>query len=76
MVQMGGVKVSTKHNPCNYKNIRKRVGLTAQEVATRLGVSISTVFSWESGKTSPDSVFVAQLARLYGCTADELIAHS
>lgn len=60
--------------PCNYKEIRKRVGMTAQEVATKLGVAISTVYSWESGKTSPNSVFIAELCKLYGCTADELIA--
>lgn len=65
--------LSTKGNPCHYKIIRKRAGMTAQEVATKIGVSISTVFSWESGKTSPDSTNVIQLARLYGCTADDLI---
>lgn len=65
--------LAVKGNPCHYKEIRKQVGMTAQEVATRLGVSISTLFSWESGKTSPDSTFVVLLARLYGCTADELI---
>lgn len=62
-----------KGNPCQYKKIRKQVGMTAQEVATKIGVSISTLFSWESGKTSPDSTRVIQLANLYGCTADELI---
>ena len=64
---------ATKGNPCQYKRIRKEVGMTAQEVATKIGVSISTIFSWESGKTSPDSTRVIQLANLYGCTADELI---
>lgn len=68
--------MTAKHNPCNYKAVRKRVGMTAQEVATKLGVAISTVYSWESGKTSPDSIFVYKLANLYGCTADELIAHN
>lgn len=66
--------MKSKKNPCNYKAVRKRVGMTAQEVATKLGVSISTLFSWESGKTSPNSVYVAKLADLYECTADELIA--
>ena len=65
-----------KHNPCNYKSVRKRAGLTAQEAATAIGVAISTLYSWESGKTSPNSVFVCKLANLYGCTADELIAHT
>ena len=65
--------LAAKGNPCHYKKIRKDVGMTAQEVATKIGVSISTLFSWESGKTSPDSIFVIQLANHYGCTADELI---
>lgn len=63
----------TTQDPCNYKKIRKNCGMTAQSVATQIGVSISTLYSWESGKTSPDSVYVAKLANLYGCTADELI---
>lgn len=62
-----------KGNPCQYKRIRKDAGMTAQEAANKIGVSISTIFSWESGKTSPDSTRVIQLANLYGCTADELI---
>ena len=37
--------LSAKGNPCHYKSIRKSVGMTAQEVATKIGVSISTVFS-------------------------------
>lgn len=65
--------LAAKGNPCHYKKIRKNTGMTAQEVATKIGVSISTIFSWESGKTSPDSTHVIQLANLYGCTADELI---
>lgn len=65
--------LAAKGNPCQYKRIRREVGMTAQEVATEIGVSISTLFSWESGKTSPDSTYVIQLANLYGCTADELI---
>lgn len=65
--------LATKGNPCHYKRIRREAGMTAQEVATKIGVSISTLFSWESGKTSPDSTRVIQLAGLYGCTADELI---
>lgn len=60
-------------NPCHYKEMRREAGLTAQTAATRIGVSISTIYSWESGKTSPDSIRVIQLANLYGCTADELI---
>lgn len=61
-------------DPCGYKRIRKERGMTAQDVSTKIGVSISTLFSWESGRTSPDSVYVAKLASLYGCTADELIS--
>lgn len=64
------------NTPCNYKAVRKRAGMTVQQVATKLGVSLSTVANWENGRTSPNAVRIAQLADLYGCTADELIAHS
>lgn len=68
--------MKTAYDPCNYKRIRKLRGMTAQAVATEIGVSISTLFSWEAGKTSPDSVYIAKLAKLYGCSADDLIMSS
>ena len=57
----------------NYRKARERKGYTAQEAATRLGVSITTLGSWENGKTSPTAQRLIQLCKLYECTADELL---
>lgn len=50
--------------------------MTAQQVAYLLNVSISTVLSWESDRTSPAADKVIGLAKLYGCTTDELLGLS
>lgn len=57
----------------NYRKARERKGYTAQEAATRLGVSITTLGSWENGHTSPTAQRLIQLCKLYECTADELL---
>lgn len=56
-----------------YREARERKGLTTQKVATQLGVSITTVSSWENGKTSPTALMVIELCKLYECSADELL---
>ena len=57
----------------NYRTARERKGYTAQKAATELGISITTLLSWESGKTSPAAQRVIDLCKLYDCTADELL---
>lgn len=57
----------------NYRKARERKGYTVQEAATRLGISITTLGSWENGKTSPTAQRVIDLCKLYGCTANELL---
>ena len=57
----------------NYRKARERKGYTIQEAATKIGVSITTLGSWENGKTSPTAQRLIDLCKLYGCTADELL---
>lgn len=35
------------------KELRKKLGLTQEAFAIRLGVSVMTIRRWESGKTKP-----------------------
>lgn len=56
------------------KEARKRAGLTAREVATSIGVSFQNVYNWEAGSYLPEAAKLKDLARLYGCTVDELLA--
>lgn len=55
------------------KEARKRAGLTAREVATTMGVSFQNVYNWEAGSYWPEKNKLLDLARLYGCTVDELL---
>lgn len=57
-----------------FKECRIRAGLTAAQAAEALGVSREAVFSWERGKYSPEAKRLPQIAGLYRCTVDELLA--
>lgn len=52
----------TDYNAHDIRSIRKRLGLTAQELATLLGVSITTVSRWETGKCKPSRLAIARLS--------------
>lgn len=43
--------------------IRKRLKWSQQKVATELGVSISTVARWESGKSNPGNLASDKIAQ-------------
>lgn len=60
----------------NYREMRKRAELSSTDAAAKLGVSLSTLMNWEAGRTSPDGYRLVAMARLYRCTADELLALS
>jgi transcriptional regulator with XRE-family HTH domain len=45
--------LSKKEDESPVKVIRELLGLSQQEFATRLGVSITTISRWERGKTPP-----------------------
>lgn len=52
---------------------RQKAGLTQSQVAKALGVDQSAVCLWETGKTSPRVATLFKIAKLYGCTVDELL---
>ena len=56
------------------KELREKVGLSAEEAAFRLGVAHSTIRNWESGKTAPSLgvTKISQLLELYSCSFEEL----
>lgn len=55
------------------KEARKQAGLTARDVALAMGVSVQNVFNWENGSYLPPSKRLTAIAKLYGCTVDELL---
>lgn len=52
--------------------LRKRAGYTQKELARLLNVDQSAVSQWESGKTRPLRKMHDTIARVLGCTVDEL----
>lgn len=53
---------------------RKKVGLSQEMVAEKLGVSRQTISKWETDETVPDIYQSKKLAILYQLSLDELIS--
>ena len=51
--------------------LRKKRGMSQQEVASALGVTRQTVSNWECDQGAPSLDKAADLARLYGVSLDE-----
>ena len=46
------------------KEIRKQLGMTSQDLAVALGVSVATVSRWETGKHKPSKLALLRLKEL------------
>ncbi len=57
----------------NIRTYRRKIGWTQEQLADRLGVSGQSVSRWENGATYPDMEFLPVMARLFGCTTDDLL---
>lgn len=57
----------------SFKTMRKRAGMTQMQVANALGVTNAAVSQWETGKTMPKGESLLKLAKIFGCTVDELL---
>lgn len=55
------------------KEMRKRSGMTQEEVAQQIGVTQGAVWQWESGMVMPTAVNLQKLAATLNCTVDELL---
>lgn len=55
------------------KAARVNAGLTQREAAKRLGISISTLGSFEMGRRFPDVPQILKIEELYGVGFNELI---
>ena len=54
-------------------NLRKKNGLSQEELAAKLGLSRQAVSKWERAEASPDTDNLICLAKLYGVSLDELL---
>ena len=57
----------------NIRTCRRRMDLTQEQLAERLGVSFQSVSRWENGSTYPDMELLPVLAGLFGVTVDHLL---
>ena len=55
------------------KDCRKRLELTQQEVAEKLGVTSASISSWESGARRPDFEMLNSINKLYDVSFDYLL---
>ena len=53
--------------------LRKKHGLTQQQLADKLNLSNKTISKWESGSGSPDISNLPVLAEAFGISVDELL---
>lgn len=53
---------------------RTKAGLSQAAVAKELGIAPAAVCQWETGKTYPDTRRLPEIAKLYGCSVDDLLA--
>ena len=56
------------------KEERENSNLTQEEVATRIGVSKSLIYKWESGKSYPSLENLSKISETYGVSINEILA--
>lgn len=57
----------------NMRAERVRSGMTAEEVAEKVGVTTNQVYRWEGGRQAPASMKLLALSHLYRCSPDYLM---
>ena len=58
------------------QTLRKRQGMTQEQLAQRLGVSRQAVSRWEVGASAPGMDNLLALSKLYGVSLDELVGEA
>lgn len=55
------------------RHIREQAGITQAELARKLGLTRSSVNSWEMGLSVPSTQYVIELAKLFDVSTDYLL---
>ena len=55
------------------KTLRMASTITQSQLAKRLGITRSSVNAWEMGISIPSTMYVVELARLFGVSTDYLL---
>lgn len=57
----------------NFTALRRKMGLSQEQMAEKCGVSRSALAKWETGSSTPDVYHIVDAAKIYGVTVDELL---
>ena len=57
----------------NIRDYRKSLGLTQEQLAERLEITLGTVSKWERGSSEPDLGYIMDLAELFHVSVDALV---
>ena len=59
----------------NIRSFRKRRGMTQEQLAETLGVTISAVHKWETGMSTPELGLIAEMADFFDVSMDTLVGY-
>jgi transcriptional regulator with XRE-family HTH domain len=57
----------------SFREMRLKAGLSVAQVMEKMGVSRAAVCQWETGIYTPRADKLPEIAKLYGCTVDDLL---
>ncbi len=57
-------------------NLRKKAGLSQEELGYKLNVTRQTVSKWELGQTTPEMDKLIEISKIFNISVDELINES
>ena len=57
----------------NMQTLRRRQGLSQEQLAEKLNVTRQTISKWELNQSSPDLNYLCQLSEIYGVSLDALV---
>ena len=57
----------------NLKSARMKAGMTQEQIASAVGVAVTTYSNWELGKREPNVLKIKALAKVLGVTGDYLL---
>lgn len=58
------------------RELREKRNLSPSELASQLGVTLSTVYNWEQGRNLPVSELLPSLATVLNSTIDKIMVYS
>lgn len=57
----------------SFREARIKSGLSVRDVMKETGLSDAAIYQWETGQTIPRGTLLPKIAKLYGCSVDELL---